>query len=70
MTSSLKFILGDRSLLTSRVRKTAADHSPIKGRVQAARFTKRPTNYVKSHGFSCRTNRDKFQTAGELYLGD
>lgn len=69
MTSSLKFILGDEGLLNSRVRKTSADHSPIKGRVESKRVKKK-TTYVKTHGFSCRTNRDKYQTAGELYMGD
>ena len=69
-TSSLKFILGDRDLLHSRVRKTPEDHSPIKGRVEARRNYKKSTTYVKTHGFSVRTNRDKYQTPGELYTGE
>ena len=69
-TSSLKFILGDRDLLNSRVRKTAEDHSPIKGRVEARRNYKKSTTYVRTHGFSVRTNRDKYQTSGELYTGE
>ena len=69
-TSSLKFILGDRDLLHSRVRKTAEDHSPIKGRVEASRNYKKRTTYARTHGFSVRTNRDKYQTPGELYTGE
>lgn len=69
-TSNLKFILGDRDLLHSRVRKTAEDHSPIKGRIEARRNHKKSTTYVRTHGFSARTNRDKYQTPGELYTGE
>lgn len=69
-TSSLKFILGDRDLLHSRERKTAEDHSPIKGRIEARRNHKKSTTYVRTHGFSVRTNRDKYQTPGELYTGE
>lgn len=69
MTSSLKFILGDNGLLNSRVRQTAEDHSPIRARIEA-KGRKKKTTYVKSHGFSCRTNRDKYQKVGELYMGD
>ena len=49
MTSSLKFILGDRGLLNSRIRQTAEDHSPIKARL-GAKGRKKKTTYVKSHG--------------------
>lgn len=69
MTSSLKFILGDRDLLMPRVRKTAEDHSPIKGRIES-KEQKKKTTYVRARGFSCRTNRDKYQSVGELYMGD
>ena len=69
-TSSLKFILGDRDLLHSKERKTPEDHSPIKGRVEARRNYKKSTTYVRTHGFSVRTNRDKYQTPGELYTGE
>lgn len=68
MTTSLKFILGDRGLLNSRVRKTREDHNPIpiKGKIN------KPKGFVynRSYGFSVRTNRDKYQTPGELYMGD
>ena len=33
-------------------------------------ITKKSTTYVKTHGFSVRTNRDKYQTPGELYTGE
>lgn len=68
MTTSLKFILGDRDLLKSRERKTIEDHSPIpiRGKIN------KPKGFVynRSCGFSVRTNRDKYQTPGELYMGD
>ena len=30
---------------------------------------RKSTTYIISHGFSCRTNRDKYQSVGELYRG-
>lgn len=67
MTTFLKFLLGDEKLLTQRERKTICDHNPIRGRNDKA---KRKFVYNTSHSFSVRTNRDRFQTPGELYLGD
>ena len=70
MTNSLKFIFGDRKLLEQPKRETREDHNPIKARVENRRNHRRPTTYVKTRGFSCRTNRDKYQIVGELYTGE
>lgn len=67
MTRFLKFLLGDEKLMNQKERKTSSDHSPIRGRNDK---TKRKFVYNTSHSFSVRTNRDRFQTPGELYLGD
>lgn len=67
MTTFLKFLLGDEKLLAQRERKTICDHNPIRGKNDK---TKRKFVYNTSHSFSVRTNRDRFQTPGELYLGD
>lgn len=70
MASSVKFIWGDRDLLSAKKRVNVADHSPVKTGVHSAHAQKKPTNYANSHGFSCRTGRDKTQAVGRLYLGD
>ena len=68
MTTFLKFLMGDEQLLKSRERKTIEDHNPIPIR---GKFNKtKGFVYNRSHGFSVRTNRDKYQTPGELYMGD
>ena len=67
MTPFLKFLLGDEKLMNQKERKTSSDHSPIRGRNDKP---KKKFVYNTSHSFSVRTNRDKFQTPGELYLGD
>ena len=68
MTTFLKFLMGDEQLLNSKERKTIEDHNPItiRGKIDKTKgFV-----YNRSYGFSVRTNKDKYQTPGELYLGD
>lgn len=69
MTTFLKFLYGDDKLINQRERKNASDHNPIRGRRERCKTTK-PFVYNTSHSFSVRTNRDKYQTPGELYIGD
>lgn len=69
MTTFLKFLLGDKEFINQRDRKASLDHNPIRGRRE--RFnSKKYFVYNTSHSFSVRTNRDKYQTPGELYTGD
>lgn len=73
MTTPLKFILGDEALLKSRVRKSAEDHEKVIPkkicRECKAKARKKNCHYC-THRFSQRTLRDKYQTPGELYMGD
>lgn len=70
MASNLEFVYGNKELLNSRRRETVADHSPIKAREERKYKGKQPTTYAKTYGFSYRTNRDKHQSVGKLYMGD
>lgn len=69
MTTFLKFLLVDKELINQRERKTVLDHNPIRGRRERLN-SKKSFVYNTSHSFSVRTNRDKYQTPGELYMGD
>lgn len=70
MSSNFKFIWGDRNLLAAKKRVNVTDHSPAKLAASASSSRKKSTNYANPHGFSYRTNRDKNQAVGKLYLGD
>lgn len=69
MTTFIKFLLGNEQIMNKKERKTASNHSPIRGRSEKCK-SKKPFVYNTSHSFSVRTNRDKYQTPGELYTGD
>lgn len=70
MSSDFKFIWGDRNLLGKEKRVNVTDHSIAKLVSKSSHSQKKATNYANPHGFSYRTNRDKHQSVGKLYLGE
>lgn len=62
MTTFLKFLLGNNKYEIRR--NSFKNGSPKKNSVRK-KFV-----YNTSHSFSVRTNRDKFQSSGELYVDD
>ena len=73
MTTSLKFILGDESLLKSRVRKSAEDHEPVLPKKicrECMKKARKKNCHYCTHRFLPKLWREKFATPGELYMGD
>lgn len=62
MTTFLKFLLGNNKC---GIRKNAFKNSFVKKNNGRRKFV-----YNSSHSFSVRTDRDKFQSCGELYVDD
>lgn len=62
MTTFLKFLLGNNEV---RIRRNSFKNSFTKKNNNRRKFV-----YNTSHSFSVRTNKDKIQSCGELYMGD